>query len=278
MATPPVEKINASATSDRVSQRMLTWIGGARERLERHGSCAYVAQTMRAREAPLERLEREIPSCSKCPRLTEFLTSLRTRHPDYWNRPVPGFGDRGAWLAIVGLAPGLHGANRSGRPFFSDASGEWLYGELARRGLWDGERLDGVYIVNAVKCVPPGNRPTTDEQTRCQPWLERELAALEGARVVLALGRIAHTAVLRTFAARPLSRHPFRHGHVERLLGRPALLASYHPSRQNTNTGVLTRAMWRGVFARATRLGKPRSTSRGSRAEDPRQPCDAGPR
>jgi uracil-DNA glycosylase family 4 len=218
---------------------------------------------MRAREAPLERLEREIPACSDCPRLVEFLASLRTRHPDYWNRPVPGFGDRSAWLAIVGLAPGLHGANRSGRPFSMDASGEWLYGELARRQLWDGERLDGVYIVNAVKCVPPGNRPTTDEQTRCQPWLERELAALEGARVVLALGRIAHSAVLRCWGARPLARHPFAHGRVELLPGRPALVASYHPSRQNTNTGVLTRAMWRGVFAHSARLATQRRTSRG---------------
>jgi uracil-DNA glycosylase family 4 len=215
---------------------------------------------MRAREAPLERLEREIPACSDCPRLADFLASLRTRHPDYWNRPVPGFGDRAAWLTIVGLAPGLHGANRSGRPFFLDASGEWLYGELARRRLWDGERLDGVYIVNAVKCVPPGNHPNADEQARCRPWLARELAALEGTRVVLALGRIAHSAVLRCWGAQPLARQ-FAHAGLERLPGRPALLASYHPSRQNTNTGVLTRAMWRGVFARAARLARPRRTS-----------------
>src|SRR5262245_27617737 len=129
-------------------------------------------------EQALARLEREVPSCAECPRLADFLATLRTRHPSYWNRPVPGFGDRAAWLVIVGLAPGLHGANRSGRPFFMDASGEWLYGELGRRRLWDGERLHGAYIVNAVKCVPPGNLPTTGEQQRCQPWLERELAAL----------------------------------------------------------------------------------------------------
>ncbi len=218
---------------------------------------------MRAREAPLERLEREIPACSNCARLAGFLASLRTRHPDYWNRPVPGFGDRGAWLAIVGLAPGLHGANRSGRPFFLDASGEWLYGELGRRRLWDGERLDGVYIVNAVKCVPPANQPTTDEQTRCRPWLERELAALADVRVVLALGRIAHTAVLRCYGVRPLARHPFAHGRVDHLPDRPALVASYHPSRQNTNTGVLTRAMWRGVFAQVFRIASTQGTSRG---------------
>lgn len=248
------------------------------ERLERQRGCAYVARAMRARESLLERLETEIPACSNCPRLAEFLVELRTRHPDYWNRPVPGFGDRLAWLVIVGLAPGLHGANRSGRPFFSDASGEWLYGELARRGLWDGERLDGVYIVNAVKCVPPGNQPKTEEQTRCRPWLERELAALVNARVVLALGRIAHAAVLRSWKVLPLARHPFTHGGVEQLPGRPVLLSSYHPSRQNTNTGVLTRAMWRGVFARTARLAKQRSTSRGSPAGVPPPPCGAGPR
>ena len=226
----------------------------------------------------LERLEREIPACSNCSRLAGFLASLRTRHPEYWNRPVPGFGDRAAWLVIVGLAPGMHGANRSGRPFFMDASGEWLYGELERRGLWDGARLDGAYIVNAVKCVPPANLPTTDERLRCQPWLERELAALEGARVVLALGRIAHGAVLRSWGVRPLARHPFAHGRVEKLPGRPALLASYHPSRQNTNTGVLTQKLWREVFARAFRLAKPRRTSTGSAAEGPRPRSGAEPR
>jgi uracil-DNA glycosylase family 4 len=209
---------------------------------------------MRVDGAKLRGLEGEIPSCARCPRLVGFLAGLRDEHPDYWNRPVPGFGDRGAWLAIVGLAPGMHGANRSGRPFYMDSSGEWLYGELERRGLWDGERLSGVYILNAVKCVPPGNRPTTDEQTQCRPWLERELAVLPSARVVLALGSIAHAAVLRSWAVRPLARHPFRHGAVTRLPDRPPLLASYHPSRQNTNTGVLTRPMWRATFDRATRL------------------------
>lgn len=210
---------------------------------------------MRTNEAELRRIEGRIPGCARCPRLVAFLEGLRARHPDYWNRPVPGFGDRRAWLAIVGLAPGMHGANRSGRPFYMDASGEWLYGELERRGLWDGERLRGAYILNAVKCVPPGNRPSGDEQTGCRPWLEEELARLSGARVVLALGQIAHAAVLKSWGALPLSRHPFRHAGVSHVAGRPPLLASYHPSRQNTNTGVLTRAMWRAVFERAMRLG-----------------------
>jgi uracil-DNA glycosylase family 4 len=208
---------------------------------------------MRARELSLREIERQVPGCARCPRLAGFLADLRTRHADYWNRPVPGFGDRRAGLVIVGLAPGMHGGNRSGRPFFMDASGEWLYGELGRRGLWDGERLTGVYILNAVKCVPPQNRPTTDEQTRCRPWLARELDALADARIVLALGQIAWQSVLRCFELRPLARHPFAHGAELEVTGRPKLLASYHPSRQNTNTGVLTHAMWRAIFTRAAR-------------------------
>jgi uracil-DNA glycosylase len=233
---------------------------------------------MRAGELVLQDVERRVPDCALCPRLTEYLASLRARHPDYWNRPVPGFGDRAPWLAIVGLAPGRHGANRSGRPFFMDASGEWLYGELARRGLWDGERLTGVYILNAVKCVPPGNRPTSDEETRCRPWLARELEALAGARVVLALGRIAWLSVLRCFELRPLAKHPFAHGAALAPAGRPTLLASYHPSRQNTNTGVLTRAMWRAIFTRAERLAAARPAPSRRSAGLPPPPSDAARR
>ena len=109
--------------------------------------------------AALRGIEREVPDCTRCPRLVAHLEQLRKRYPDYWCRPVPGFGDRGAWLVIVGLAPGLHGANRSGRPFCMDASGEWLYPALEQLDLWDGRKLSGAYILNAVKCVPPGNRP-----------------------------------------------------------------------------------------------------------------------
>ncbi len=202
----------------------------------------------------LRSIEREVPRCSRCPRLSDYLVELRGRHPEYWCKPVPSFGDRRAWLAIVGLAPGLHGANRSGRPFYMDASGEWPYGELERRGLWDGKKLDGVYILNAVKCVPPQNRPSTDEQERCRPWLAAELDALVSARVVLALGAIAQRAVLRCWDALPLSAHPFAHAALHRIDGRPPLLSSYHPSRQNTHTGVLTPPMWRGIFTRAMRL------------------------
>ena len=202
----------------------------------------------------LRRLEREVPSCRRCPRLGAYLGELRQRYPDYWNNPVPGFGDRSAWLAIVGLAPGLHGANRSGRPFWLDASGEWLYGELERQQLWDGKSLRGAYVLNAVKCVPPGNRPNGAEQAACLGWLEQELALLSSVRVVLALGAIAHMAVLRCWQALPRKRYPFGHARIHRVDGHPPLLSSYHPSRQNTNTGVLTRPMWRAVFRRAQRL------------------------
>ena len=201
-------------------------------------------------------IDRDVARCTRCARLTRYLETCRAERPDYWARPVPGFGDRAAWLVIVGLAPGYHGANRSGRPFWMDASGQWLYGELERRGLWDGERLDGVFIANAVKCVPPQNRPTGDEQDACRPFLVRELEALRSTRVVLALGAIAHRAVLRAWQVAPLSRWPFAHGGVHRIDDRPPLLSSYHPSRQNTNTGVLTRRMWSAIFRKAGRLAQ----------------------
>ncbi len=204
--------------------------------------------------AGLRAIGHEVVRCERCPRLARYLQRCRAEHPDYWARPVPGFGDGNAWLAIVGLAPGYHGANRSGRPFWIDASGEWLYGELERQGLWDGERLRGAFIVNAVKCVPPQNRPTGAEQDACRPFLERELETLRRARVVLALGGIAHRAVLRAWRVTPLSSRPFGHAVVHRIDARPALLCSYHPSRQNTNTGVLTRRMWSAIFRRARRL------------------------
>jgi uracil-DNA glycosylase family 4 len=202
----------------------------------------------------LRALERAIPRCRRCPRLVAFLAEARRRHPDYWNRPVPGFGDPRAWLVVVGLAPGMHGANRTGRPFRGDASGDWLYGSLGRAGLWDGRRLRGAYIANAVKCVPPGNRPTADELDACRPWLAEELARLGRARLVLALGRVAQQAVLRAWDVAPLSRFPFAHATLHRVPDRPPLLSSYHPSRQNTNTGTLTPAMWNGIWRRVRRF------------------------
>ncbi|MCP4006212.1 MAG: uracil-DNA glycosylase [bacterium] len=202
----------------------------------------------------IQHISRQVIACRRCPRLVAFTDGLRHDYPDYWNKPVPSFGDRDAWLGIVGLAPGLHGANRSGRPFFMDASGKWLYGELERRKSWDGEHLDGAFILNAVKCVPPQNRPTGPEQEECRVWLDREFEALKKLRVVLALGGIAHRAVLRSWGMSPLSAYPFAHGAHYEIEGRPTLLTSYHPSRQNTNTGRLTLPMWRAIFERATRL------------------------
>jgi uracil-DNA glycosylase family 4 len=219
--------------------------------------------------AALRAVEREVPGCTRCPRLAAYLAECRLRHPDYWARPVPGFGDPAAALVIAGLAPGYHGANRSGRPFWLDASGVWLYGELERRGRWDGAQLRGVYLVNAVKCAPPANRPTLGEQAGCRPFLERELAALERAALVLALGSIAQRAVLLSWGVRPLARHPFAHGALYRLPGRPPLLCSYHPSRQNTNTGVLTRAMWRAIFTRSERLAFGAGRARGAARASP---------
>jgi uracil-DNA glycosylase family 4 len=135
-----------------------------------------------------------------------------------------------------------------------DKSGEWLYGGLERLGLWDGTRLERVHILNAVKCVPPGNRPSTEEVDRCRDWLCQEMEALGGVRLVLALGSIAHRTILRLWDETPLSRSPFRHGVVYRFPERPILLSSYHPSRQNTQTGLLTRRMWSSVLRRAVRL------------------------
>ena len=188
-------------------------------------------------------------NCRRCARLAGFLDSVHEKHPDYFAKPVPSFGAADARFLIVGLAPGLHGANRSGRPFYMDASGEWLYGELERRGLWDGEKLDGVYILNAVKCVPPKNRPSAQERERCRPWLAAELDALVSARVVLALGGIAHAAVLRCWDALPISARPFGHGALHRRDGGRWLADSYHCSRYNTSTGRLTTQMFGAVFA-----------------------------
>jgi uracil-DNA glycosylase family 4 len=212
-------------------------------------------------------LGRRVPDCARCPRLVAYRAQNRARFPGYWNRPVPAFGDPRAPLVILGLAPGLHGANRSGRPFWLDASGEWLYGELERRRLWNGKRLRGALILNAVKCAPPQNRPTARELATCREWLVQELEALAAARVIVTLGALAHGSLLRVWGVRPLSAAPFRHGALYRLPGRPVLLASYHPSRQNTNTGVLTRRMWSRIFGRALRLAEAGQQARSARSE-----------
>ncbi len=201
------------------------------------------------------------PGCRRCSRLAAHLEAVRVRHPDYHCAPVPPFGDPHARLLVVGLAPGLHGANATGRPFTGDHAGLLLYRTLYRVGLanapesrhrGDGLRLHGCRITNAVKCLPPQNRPTGEEVRTCNPFLRAELAELEPGSVVLALGGVAHRAVVRALGGRQ-KEHPFGHG-AEHRLGDLHLLDSYHCSRYNTQTGRLTEAMFRGVFRRAVAL------------------------
>lgn len=211
----------------------------------------------------MEILASEIHACTRCPRLAEYLAESRRLYPDHWSRPVSGFGDPNARLVLLGLAPGLHGANQHGRVFTGDDSGRWLWGALHELGVCSepnctrGDQpleLTGVYIANAVRCAPPSNRPTTEEFNTCREFLARELAALPEKRVVLALGKLAHDTYLKLLGAR-LSAHPFAHGALHTLPGSPVILAdSYHPSRQNTNTGVLTWEMWTSVLQEALAL------------------------
>jgi uracil-DNA glycosylase family 4 len=203
--------------------------------------------------------------CPLCPRLVRFREKLRVEQPDWWNAPVPAFGDPDAWLALVGLAPGMKGANRTGRPFTGDYSGEIFYSTLLTFGLATGEyrgdpgdglRLDGAIVLNAVKCLPPANKPTPEEVTTCGHYLEASLAALPKVRVVVALGQIAHVAAARTLGLWPKSK--FAHGAEAVAADGRVLLSSYHCSRQNTNTGRLTREMFESVFERALEVKCPR--------------------
>lgn len=199
--------------------------------------------------------------CALCPRLVAFRLTNSGQHPDWFNAPVPAFGPDDARLLIVGLAPGLRGANRTGRPFTGDFAGDLLYRTLSDfgfgRGTYaarsdDGYKLDGCRIVNAVRCVPPENKPTTKEFNSCNRFLASELAHLPRLRVVLALGLIAHKAVLRALGL-VVARHPFAHGAVHELPHGHLLADSYHCSRYNTNTGRLTEAMFRDVFREISR-------------------------
>jgi uracil-DNA glycosylase family 4 len=220
----------------------------------------------------LELVRRDVTECRACPRLVrwrEQVARVKRRAYldwDYWGRPVAGFGDPSARMAIVGLAPAAHGANRTGRMFTGDGAGDFLYAGLHRAGFAnqarstdrdDGLRLTGVFILSAARCAPPANRPSPAELRRCAPFLDRELALLD-VGVVLALGAIGWGAVLAHFARRgialprPLPR--FAHAAELRLAGAPLLLGSYHVSRQNTQTGKLTPAMFNAVLARAREL------------------------
>ena len=202
------------------------------------------------------------PDCSRCPRLAGFLGEVRARYPDYWARPVPSFGAADPRIVIVGLAPGLHGANRTGRPFTGDYAGILLYQTLYEAGLAnrphsetrdDALKLRQARIINSVKCVPPQNKPTPAEIRTCNGYLGAELAGLGRVRVALALGRIAHEAFLRASGLKP-SAFPFGHGREHPLEDGRTLLDSYHCSRYNTSTRRLTAEMFQRVVARACAL------------------------
>ena len=202
------------------------------------------------------------PRCRRCPRLARHLDRVRAQHPDYHCAPVPPFGSSRFRLLVVGLAPGLHGANRTGRPFTGDHAGILLYRALHGHGFatraesvsaGDRLRLRACRITNAVKCLPPANRPEPAEARRCNPFLAAELAGLGRGGVVVALGAIAHAAVLRALGMTP-SEARFAHGAEHALPGDRRLLDSYHCSRYNTNTRRLTPAMFDRVFARARHL------------------------
>jgi uracil-DNA glycosylase family 4 len=228
----------------------------------------------------LAELTREIVVCRKCPRLVAWREEA-ARHPpkryegwEYWARPVPGFGDPRAHLLIVGLAPAAHGGNRTGRIFTGDRSGDWLYRSLHRAGYAsqpdsthreDGLTLKGAYIAAVNRCPPPGNRPTPQERDNCLPYLARELELLRRVEVLVALGSFAWDGALRAVAANghliPRPKPRFAHG-AEAGVGPYRLLGCYHPSQQNTFTGVLTEKMLDEIFARARTAEQPRAGRR----------------
>jgi len=217
-------------------------------------------------------LNHEVVACTRCPRLVEYREMVarekRRAYRDcaYWGRPVPGFGDPEARVLIMGLAPGAHGSNRTGRPFTGDASGKFMFPVLHETGfasqpnatdLNDGLRLKDLYITAAVRCAPPANKPTPQELAECSQFLDREIAGLERVKVVVALGKIGFDAYLNYAKRCGLpGRQPylFKHGASYRLPGGKVLLASYHPSNQNTQTGKLTRKMFVEIFKEAAKL------------------------
>jgi uracil-DNA glycosylase len=220
-------------------------------------------------------LEAEIVRCRARPRLVAWREEQaadpprRYRGEVYWARPVPGFGDPDARIVVVGLAPAAHGANRTGRMFTGDRSGDWLYGAMHRAGLAsqaestardDGLELHDAFVTAVVRCAPPANRPATCERDRCLPYLAWELAALGNAKVVVCLGAFAWDGALRALAAlghaTPRPKPRFGHG-AQATIGSFALVGSYHPSQQNTFTGRLTREMLDSAFAAAVRLSRP---------------------
>jgi uracil-DNA glycosylase family 4 len=215
----------------------------------------------------LERLNQVITGCEKCPRLVRWRERCAKNPPrryagdQYWAKPLPGFGDPAARLLIVGLAPAAHGGNRTGRIFTGDRSGDWLYAALYESGFArypysrhrdDGQRLKDCYITAAVRCAPPGNKPTPSEFERCRPYLVQELQFFSGLKVAIALGKIAFDSFLAAYreCGRPLPapRPKFAHGLAHELPDGVRLICSYHPSQQNTFTGKLTKPMFQKVF------------------------------
>lgn len=216
----------------------------------------------------LEALNLELTGCSRCPRLVAWRERVgrekRAAYRDqaYWAAPVPGFGDANARLLIIGLAPGAHGSNRTGRMFTGDGSGDFLFPALHRAGYasqplsrarGDGMVISDAYITASARCAPPDNRPSREELLACRPWLEREFGFLPRVRVLLALGRIAHDTWLEHTGLRQ-SAYPFAHGAEHPMPDGAVLLDSYHVSRQNTQTGRLTPAMFDAVLGRARAL------------------------
>ena len=247
----------------------------------------------------LAELQRAVVACDRCPRLRAWCKHIAEvrkrafRDQEYWGRPVPAFGDPEARLLIVGLAPAAHGGNRTGRIFTGDSSGNWLYAALHKVGLSnqpdstgrdDGLRLTDCYVTAAAHCAPPANKPTRQELDACQKWLEAEIRLLPRVRVVIALGRVGWERWLRAsgwWSRLPVrERPPFGHGIETRMPDRTVLITSYHPSRQNTNTGKMTRPMWEAIFRRARALLDKESDapgrSRSSRRSAPRARREAG--
>ncbi len=223
----------------------------------------------------LEQLNQEVIACTRCPRLViyreEIAVTKRRAYLEwkYWGKPVPGFGDPGARILVLGLAPGAHGSNRTGRPFTGDASGNFMYPILYATGFAsqpkatdrsDGMKLKDLYITAAVRCAPPDNKPLPGELANCAPYLDREINILNRVKVVVALGRIGFEAYLNYLKRRGLldTKKPyvFQHGAHYKMPDGKTLLASYHPSNQNTQTGKLTKKMFTGIFQLAARLAE----------------------
>ena len=218
-------------------------------------------------EEPIVELERRISACRKCPRLVEWRERVAREKRaafldwDYWGRPVPGFGDPKARVYVLGLAPAAHGGNRTGRVFTGDRSGDWLFGSMYRTGFAnqatsvsrdDGLRLKGAFVAAAVRCAPPANKPLPAERDNCLPYAARELELLGDIRVIVCLGSYAWDAAARLLKLRPKPR--FGHGAEHQVDGGPTVLGCYHPSQQNTFTGVLTQEMMDAVFTRAREI------------------------